>query len=73
MNTDGVMKMDGMAMMEGCVMREARNYIFLIFSTNKEVENPEEALREILKGDGDGYRVERVVVLKNPASLPKRT
>jgi len=73
MNTDGVMKMDGMTMMEGCVMREARNYIFLIFSTDKDVENPEEALREILKGDGDGYRVERVVVLKNPASLPKRT
>jgi len=59
--------------MEGCVMREARNYIFLIFSTDKEVENPEEALREILKGDGDGYRVERVVVLRNPASLPSRT
>jgi len=37
------------------------------------VENPEEALREILKGDGDGYRVERVVVLKNPASLPRST
>jgi len=61
--------MDGMEMMEGCVMGEARNYIFLIFSTEKEVEDPEAALREILRGDQDGYRVERVVVLRNPASL----
>jgi|GEM_PF-4858175 len=63
--------MDGMGAMEGCVVGEGRNYIFLIFSTDKEIENPRDALKEILSGDGDGYRVERVVVLRNPASLPR--
>lgn len=58
-----------MEMMEGCMMGEVKNYIFLIFSTNKEVEDPKEAFREILKGNGDGYKVERVVVLRNPAFL----
>ena len=63
--------MERMGLMEGCVMNEARNYVFLIFSTDKEVENPQDALEEILKGDGDDYKVERVVVLRNPASLHK--
>ncbi len=63
--------MEKMGVMEGCVMNEARNYVFLIFSTDKEVENPRDILKEILKGDGDGYKVERVVVLRNPASLQR--
>lgn len=52
------------------VMDEMRNYIFLIFSTEKEVEDPKDALKEILEGKGDGYRVERVVILKNPIAKP---
>jgi len=65
--------MERMGVMEGCGINEARNYVFLIFSTDKEVENPQEALREILKGNGDGYRIERVVVLRNPASPIRRS
>ena len=49
---------------------EARSYIFLIFSTDGEIENPHEALSSILDGEENGFKLEKVTVLKNPAYRP---
>lgn len=46
---------------------EVRNYVFLIFSTDEEVGNPNEVLSSIMRDDGDGFKLEKVSVLRNPA------
>jgi len=49
-------------------VEEPRNYVFLVFSTDEKIENPYEVLPSIMKGGGDGFRLEKVTILKNPAA-----
>lgn len=49
---------------------KTRYYVFLIFSTEEEIENLDKVAERILKGESKGFKLERIAVLKNPPILP---
>lgn len=49
---------------------EPKSYVFLVFSTDMEVEKPDELLSSITGEELEGFKLEKITVLRNPAYRP---